>query len=155
MIANSPLRQRGVGLVEILVAVLILSIGLLGIGWVQTRALANNNSSMARSAAVIASYSILDAMRADRENAIDNAYDIPTSSPIKAGSCDNDADTLAEAQLDNWCIELGNIQGAVDSTTGLITCDDAGACDVVITFDDGRVGAGGNTTQTVTTRGML
>ncbi len=155
MTASSPHRQRGVGLIEILVAVLILSIGLLGMGWVQTRALANNNSSMARSMAVVASYSILDAMRADRANALAGTYNTAADEGITADDCPDAGSTLAEAQLSNWCLELGTIQGEVSSTVGEISCADDGACDITITFDDGRIGTGGSAAQTVTTRGML
>ena len=59
--------QSGVGLIEVLVAVLVLSIGFLGIAALQAMSLSTNNSDMARSMATIASYSIMDAMRADQE----------------------------------------------------------------------------------------
>lgn len=154
MTASSLHRQRGVGLVEILVAVVILSIGLLGIGWVQTRALANNNSSMARSMAVVATYSILDAMRADRTNAINGDYDTD-GSPIIADDCDEGGSSLAETQRNNWCAELASIEGPVNTTKGEIDCDDTGACEITITFKDDRVGADGAAEQTVITRGML
>src|SRR3546814_19309439 len=68
MRTNSYSRQRGVGMIEVLVSVLVLSVGLLGIALVQTRALANNTSSMGRSLATVATYTILDAIRADRAN---------------------------------------------------------------------------------------
>ncbi|MGH8455898.1 MAG: type IV pilus modification protein PilV, partial [Stenotrophobium sp.] len=66
---TSRSRQYGVGLIEILVAVLVLSIGILGLGALQTRALADNGSAMNQSMATLASYSILEAMRADQTNA--------------------------------------------------------------------------------------
>lgn len=145
------MAQRGVGLIEILVAVLVLSIGLLGIAWVQTRALSNNNSSMARSMAIVATYSILDAMRADRANAVNGNYDV---SDMTADSCP-EAGTLVETQLNNWCVELGEALGAVSTTVGNIDCDTDGTCTVTVSYDDSRVGAGGTSVQTVVTKGML
>lgn len=147
--------QYGVGLIEVLVSVLVLSIGLLGIAWVQTRALSNNNSSMARSMAVVASYSILDAMRADRVNA--TAY----TNTVTASSCPA-AGTLVQTQINNWCNELADALGAVDTTKGIIACNGSGECTITVEYSDERIGEGaklsspdGSTKQTVVTKGML
>lgn len=145
-----PFRQRGVGLIEVLIAVLILSIGLLGIALVQTRALSNNNSSMARSMAIVASYAILDAMRADRTSALGGAY----NGTVAANACPQ-AGTLAQQQLRSWCSQLGATLGAVSTTTGVVNCAASGDCTVTIQFDDSRVGAGGSSSQQVVTKGML
>jgi type IV pilus assembly protein PilV len=142
--------QRGAGLIEVLVAVLILSIGLLGIALVQTRALSSNNSSMGRSMAVVASYSILEAMRADRANAVAGNYD----GEITADACP-DAGTLSETQIQAWCNELGATLGAVATTKGTIDCGSTGECTITIQFDDSRVGAGSSDEQTVVTKAVL
>ena len=69
---NFPLPhiQRGVGLIEVMVAVLILGVGLLGIAAMQTTALRNSQSSLERSQAVMQTYAILDAMRAKDAEAV-------------------------------------------------------------------------------------
>ena len=67
-------HQRGVGLIEILVAVLILALGLLGMAGLQANALKTNQSSYARGQAVMLSYYMLDAMRADRASALSLTY---------------------------------------------------------------------------------
>lgn len=138
------------GLIEVLVAVLILSIGLLGVAFVQTRSLSGNNSSMARSMAVIASYSILDAMRADRARAASGEYD----GQIAADNCPTAGSSLKSVQLSAWCAELGARLGAAGTTVGAIDCE-AGACTVTITFDDSGIGIGGSATQQVVTRAIL
>ena len=56
-------------MIEVLVAVLVLSIGFLGMAALQAMSLSTNNSAMARSLATINAYSILDSMRADITNA--------------------------------------------------------------------------------------
>lgn len=142
--------QRGAGLIEVLVAVLVLSIGLLGIGMIQTRALANNSSAMGRSMSVIASYSIFDAMRADRVNAVGGSYNTTVIGNACSGS-----GSLAAVQLLAWCNELANTLGPVATTRGTIVCNAAGICTVTIQFDDSRIGAGGSSTQQVVTRAML
>lgn len=145
------LTQAGIGLIEVLIAVLVLAIGILGIAAVQTRALANNNSSMGRTMATVASYSILDAMRIDRDAAMAGDYD----GTVTADSCPSGA-TLAKNQLQTWCKDLGERLGATSSTSGKIKCDaTTGDCEVTIQFDDSRSGAGGNAMQTVVTNAGL
>ena len=60
---SSRRHQQGVGLIEVLIAVLVVSIGFLGVAALQVYTLSTNNSAMARSMTTVASYSILDAMR--------------------------------------------------------------------------------------------
>lgn len=146
--------QSGVGLIEVLVAVLVLSIAFIGIAALQVMSLSTNNSAMARSMATIASYSILDAMRADIDVANGGGY----NTTFKADACPADAGSLANTQLHQWCTQLGQRLGTAATTTGAIGCtamDATADCTVTITFDDSRAGVGGSSVQTVTTRAML
>lgn len=147
--------QFGVGLIEVLVAVLVLSIAFLGIAALQAMSLSTNNSAMARSMATIHSYSILDAMRADLGGVNAGKYNRTGSSAIKASACPAADGSLANAQLNQWCIQLGQSLGAATTTTGGIDCTATGDCTVTITFDDSRAGVGGSRVQTVITRAML
>ena len=130
---------------------LVLAIGLLGIALVQTRSLSSNNSSMSRSMAIMASYSILEAMRADRANATGGGY----NTSVAANSCPATGTSVAAQQLNNWCVELGQALGAVASTTGAVRCDGVGTCTITLTYDDSRIGVGGTATQTVVTKSIL
>ena len=51
-------KQRGAGLIEILISVLVLSIGLLGIAAMQIRSVKNNQSALEYSIALIQQQSI-------------------------------------------------------------------------------------------------
>lgn len=149
-------QQAGVGMIEVLVAVLVLSIGFLGIAALQARSLSMNNSAMARSQATIASYSILDAMRADRASALNGAY----NQTVTGNTCAAGAGSLASTQLGQWCFQLANTLGATASTTGAVSCVTVTAlCTVTITFDDSKSGAAGTGSstgqQTVVTQAML
>ncbi|MFT4047251.1 MAG: type IV pilus modification protein PilV [Solimonas sp.] len=148
-----PGRSRGVGLIEVLVAVLVLSIGLLGIALVQTRALSQDNSSMSRSMAVVASYSIIDAMRIDQTNALAGSY----NTTMTADACPDAGSTLAGAQLHEWCEELGAALGTEATTQGTVTCatDGTDICEITVQFDDSRIGTGGSSAQQVITKVML
>jgi type IV pilus assembly protein PilV len=156
--ANSRSTQSGVGLIEVLVAVLVLSIAFLGIAALQAMSMSTNNSAMARSMATIASYSILDSMRADLDSARAGSYNRAGSTLVKANACPNGTGSLANAQLNQWCVQLGSGLGAAATTTGGIACTDTGDsadCTVTITFDDSRAGVGGSSVQTIITRAML
>jgi type IV pilus assembly protein PilV len=152
---GEPLRatsQSGVGLIEVMVAVLVLSIGFLGVAALEAFSLSTNNSAMARSMATINSYSVLDAMRADILNAQNGSY----NTTVSTNSCPAVGTTLASQQLNQWCTALGSALGASAATTGAINCGGTGACTITISFDDSRAGAAlGSSTQTFTTRGVL
>lgn len=159
LIHATPGRQRGVGLIEVMIAVLVLSIGFLGIAALQAMSLSTNNSAMARSMATVDSYSILDVMRADRTNALmGGAY----NQTVTADNCQGGG-TLAADQLKKWCTQLGNDLGSLSTTQGTIKCVAAtSACTVTITFDDSRASNAGvaSTSQqtqmmTVTTQAIL
>lgn len=58
--------QAGAGMIEVLVAIIILSIGLLGLAGLQTAGLKSNQGASFRSTASIMAYNILDSMRANQ-----------------------------------------------------------------------------------------
>lgn len=141
--------QSGVGLIEVLIAVLVLSIGFLGMAALQTKALSNNNSAMARSMATMASYSILDAMRIDPNGVEAGSYN---GKEVIAGSCSSGG-SLNATNLKNWCEDLGSLVGP--DTKGKITADgSSGNYIITVTFDDKRA-TGGDDEQKVITRAKL
>jgi type IV pilus assembly protein PilV len=82
---------RGLTLLEILIAVLVTSIGLLGLAGLQTAAVRFNTSAYYRSQATSLAYDLADRMRANREAALDGDYDAididdtPPACPVAAG----------------------------------------------------------------------
>jgi len=62
----SPRRSRGFSLIEVMIAVLLVSIGLLGMALLQSTALRAGQSSSERTAATLLGYQILDMARANR-----------------------------------------------------------------------------------------
>ena len=70
----SPRPQRGFTLLEVLIAVIVLSLGLLGLAKLQTVGLTANNIAYQRSQATILAYEAMDMVYADRENAHKNCY---------------------------------------------------------------------------------
>jgi type IV pilus assembly protein PilV len=162
LVSRATNRQSGVGLIEILVAAAILSIGILGIVVLQVKTIADNNSALTRTQASIAAYSMFDIMRSDRANALTGAY----NDTVKVGSCPNKTDTLAHTQLRNWCqgfdgtsapaaTELGGLAAMGSGATGTIACSPTGAavtasnCSITITFNDSKA-TGGQAAQSLT-----
>ncbi len=78
--------QRGVGLIEVLIAVLVLSIGLLGMAGLQVASMRNNQSAYQRGMAVVQGYYIADAMRSDRTNARNGAFNIAIGAASPTGT---------------------------------------------------------------------
>lgn len=143
--------QSGVGLIEVMIALLVLSIGFLGVGALLTMSLSTNNSAMARSLATVDSYSILDAMRADLNDAKAGSY----NTTVTGNACPTGTGTMAATQLGIWCDRLSKDLGPQSTTTGKVDCSKIGECTVTIQFDDSRAGVGGSNAQKVITKAIL
>lgn len=138
-------RQFGMSLVEVLVAVLVLSIGLLGLAGLQMRTLRNNESSLQRGVAVFQSHAIADAMRIDRVNASNGAFDLTVAAAAPTGT------SFAESMLGEWRANLITALG--ESASGGVACD-GNLCDIEVRWNDER-GSAGSTTMTVRTQVQL
>ncbi|WP_368561891.1 type IV pilus modification protein PilV [Pseudoxanthomonas sp. UTMC 1351] len=139
---SCPRRQRGAGLIEVLMAVLVMGIGLLGIAAMQATALRNNQSSLERTQATIQTYSILDAMRANRERALAGDYDMgltcatPTVPPSGA--------TLAQSDKRQWFLDMQRSMGNDAGTCGTIVRNGENF-EITVQWDDSRAANGQNT----------
>ncbi len=144
----SPRDQRGVSLIEVLVAVVVLGIGLLGTAALQAVAMRAGQSSLESSMAVVQSNSIIEAMRANVSQASSYNMAMTCKVPPETG-------TLAGYDLHHWMIALkttvgagagsaagGAAAAALDTTTCASIDGCPGACSVIVQWDDTR--AGGN-----------
>lgn len=123
-----PARQNGMTLIEVLVAVLILSIGLLGLAGLQTTSLANNHNAYLRSQANILAYDIIDRMRANRAAALNGSYNI---------ALDDDAPTgtgIVQQDLNQW---ISALDGDLPSGDGSVSVS-SGAVTVIVQWDESR-----------------
>lgn len=146
--AKKVSMQHGVSLLEVLVAVVVLSIGLLGLAGLQMSSLRNNQSAAVRTNAVFALYSIADAMRAEPDAARSNAFNLDLTAEDPEGG------SWALEQLAAWRTRLKSDLGA--EASGGISCaavagpPAAARCTITIRWDD-SLGLGGSSTQTLTT----
>lgn len=115
-----PLRSksRGLTLIEVLVALLVLSFGLLGLAMMQTAGLRFASDSYSRSQATFFAYDIIERMRVNPTGFAAGNYDVADASDAEAaisayetclsgGTCDcNSAAcapaTLAQYDLGQW-----------------------------------------------------
>lgn len=130
-IPNATHRARGAGLIEVLVAVLIFSLGLIGMLGLQSRALQRAESAYARSQATMLSYYMLDALRIDRTRAIAGDYNLTKTCQIVA-----DSGTLITHQQHHWLTAIKTTMGDA-GTCGEIICN-SNTCTVRIYWDDDR-----------------
>lgn len=119
-------RCRGLTLVEILVALLVLSIGLLGLAGLQTLSLRFNTTAYYRTQATALAYGLADRMRANRNAALAGEYDAALVTP--APTCDEDPTldgSVPQNDIVVWRMALacrlpfGN--GSVASNAGVFT----------------------------------
>lgn len=101
-------RHNGFTLVEVLIALVVLSIGLLGIGKLVMFSSRGNDSAYMRSQATALAYSILDEMRANKLDAVNGLYGVGTGAYANPGfNCNaatpcTGAGQLAQYDLWQW-----------------------------------------------------
>lgn len=128
-------RQGGFTLIEMLVAVLILSVGLLGLAGLQALSLRNNVSAAQRSVATVAANDILDRMRANRAKALAGSYNTAWTDTGSATDCDSGS-TRATRDVNCWLVNLAT---ELPDGDGMITCTSAtGICEVIVRWNDSR-----------------
>lgn len=79
-------RHQGVSLLEIMIAVLVLSIGILGMATLQLQALKSNQSALTRTEATQYAYMITDMMRANRSAALLGQYNVGLGEAVSGSS---------------------------------------------------------------------
>ncbi len=141
-------RNNGFSLIEVLVAMVVLAIGLLGLAGLQTASLKSNNSAYQRSQATILANEMLDRMRANRVGIQSNFYDDPYSggTPADPNCVANTTGTplgcsiqdMANYDVYYWETSLGNL---LPNGQGAITGSGAGSIfTITVMWDDDRRG---------------
>ena len=104
-------RQRGVLLIEVLVTLVIVSIGLLGLAGVQIHIQRAELDAYQRSQALLLLSDMVSRISTNRSHA--SSYLVAVSSPLGAGaSCPTGTATVAQLDLAEWCNAL---QGAAET----------------------------------------
>ena len=122
-------RQRGVGLIEVLIAVLVMAIGMLGIAALQSITLKNSGGAAERTQAVIETYAMLDILRANKSGLA--AYNTAGYACAEGAASNGANDNLA-----GWLEQLR--ANVAPSACGRVNCGGAGNCTVGVRWDDTR-----------------
>lgn len=135
--------QAGLSLIEVMVAVFVISFGLLGVAAIQITGLKNNHSAYYRSTATVLAYDMLDRMRANKKGLIAGEYD--TSGAFLDGkTTPGTSGTMSGTDKEEWLAALGNqlpgAKGKVEAAANAATLR------VSVQWNDGR-GTGGSATQ--------
>jgi type IV pilus assembly protein PilV len=107
---------KGYSLLEVLVALVILAIGLLGLAGMQLHGLRDNHSAFLRSQATHLAAEIIDRMQANREAALAGEYD------IKTGENPTGATGKVLIDLAEWKVNLAVLpegEGSVEVDEGI------------------------------------
>jgi type IV pilus assembly protein PilV len=132
--------QTGFTLLEVLVALVLISIGLLGVATLQLTGMKNNHSAFYRTQASILTYQMIENMRANRKEADSGSYSgtLPTTCPTSPSG-------VVQLDLANWCTALSRL---LPAGTGVIAYTKAtGLVRITIQWDDSRGSAGGTAQQ--------
>lgn len=124
--------MAGVGLIEVLIAIVILAFGMLGVAALQAASLRNGQSALERSQATVETYAILDAMRANRASALIGLYNLD---PMTCDAPDLDPANLVANDQHNWITSLKSRLGP--AACGDIVCATL-ACTITVQWDDSR-----------------
>ncbi|MBL8201317.1 MAG: type IV pilus modification protein PilV [Chromatiales bacterium] len=112
-------NQGGTTLIEVLITVILVSVGLLGLAGLQLTSVQNTNSAAERFEATTLARDILERMRANRQQALNGLYDL-------AMGDDPGAAGLAGDDLDAWMDALAvlpNGDGSIEVNDGIVTIE--------------------------------
>jgi type IV pilus assembly protein PilV len=146
-IINRQRKQDGFTLLEVLIALLVLSIGLLGLAALQTIGLRSNQMASTRTQATQRAYDMSDRMRANQIGVDAQSYIQSTTSDIPDVEVNCATATCTATQIvifdkANWLTEVTGLPGG----RGRITRDASGPFvqhTITIFWDEERTGATG------------
>lgn len=148
----SRARQSGMGMIEVLVALLVLAIGLFGVLSMQTKGLQMNQAGYYQSQAMFLAQDIIERIRANRGAALDY-YNTLGTTPALSTNCETDTATctpqqMATSDLYYWVVK--GVQNLLPSGEGQVIVTSAGGAgglyqvDIQIKYVIGKLGSGGN-----------
>lgn len=112
-------KQSGSSFIEILISLLMISIGILGLVTTQLNTLTNNREAYFRTQATVLAYDIIDRMRANREQALTNSYSVAlgnTNGSVCATACS--PTQIATTDITQW---KGSISNQLPSGDGSVS----------------------------------
>lgn len=142
----APLSARrgchGLTLVEILVALVVLSVGLLGLAAMQTTSVKFTTSAYQRTQATALAYDLIDRMRGNRLAALNNDYVVAFENPVPACGAFDGTGSLRDQDIKAWRNAIacrlpqgtGSVTRANDEFTIAIQWDDSQGIEPAVQF---------------------
>lgn len=125
-----PRQQAGVTLIEILVAVLVLSIGALSMSALQLRSVKTNQEALQYSMAVIQAHSISDAIYVARQKALDGEFNIALNEQVPTKNLN-----FVYTNLYNWRQSIKALLG--QQASGAVNCIDT-ICTITVKWHEDK-----------------
>lgn len=152
-------RQRGVTLIEVLVAAMVLAVGLLGLAALLGSAMQSNQHANARTQAVFLASDMMDRVRANRVERGDYVgTDAQPDSCVRTWSYDDDQSVSAN-DLAEWTNQLGcYLPAGRGQITNVKDADDNDILEVVVTWiatDEESDNDGDQQTESITLRSEI
>ncbi len=129
---DSP-RQSGFSLLEVLVTLVIISLGILGVSGLQMTGLKNSHSALMRAQAAQYAYDMTDRMRVNREAAVAGNYNLAMADARPAGA------SLPDADRAGWLTQVETLPDG----DGSIVVTASGVATVVVQWSEAALLGGG------------
>lgn len=148
MIQQIIRQDNGSSLIEILVTMIVISIGLLGQASLIALSSKANNSAFTRSQAILLSYDILERLRLNRNLAIAGSFNVNF---VSAGADPSDSipsgTTIQNLELRDW---KTNIEQSLPSGDGKVNVDGSGNTTIDIRWCEAAKAVDCNSTSNLT-----
>jgi type IV pilus assembly protein PilV len=142
MARSSKSVQRGISLIEVLVAILVLSVGLLGAAATQLNALKYTDSARMSSQASFIAYDMMDRIRVNSDAVASYVLGGLSAAPASADGSD-----VRIQDLFDFATNVRNFAGPL--AAGSIAVNNR-TVTIVVTWDDSRAEAKANTARSFT-----
>jgi type IV pilus assembly protein PilV len=128
--------QTGATFIENLIAVVVLSVGLLGVASMSLAGFRHNHGALLRSQAAMLAADILERMRANPDQAYAGNYNILLTAPPPTGAPDCLAGTCDPAQLTSFDLSqwLADLAARLPAGDGAVQLDTATPRNVTVTI---------------------
>jgi len=144
--------QNGFSIIEVLISVLVISIGLLGMAGLQTTGIQQSHNSYLKTQASMLAYDMADRMRSNLQGVAAGHYDdvnagtldLVTTEPACADANACTAQELADIDIYQWTSgsDTGSLAATLPSGHGMVA-NSGGIFTITVLWDENRTGATG------------
>lgn len=122
-------HQKGFSLIEVMISLLLISLGLLSLTSLQTRSVNVSTAAYTETQSMLHLQEIVELLRANKPAATNGDYNIVLSSfnDLSSGGI-----TVAEVDRYNWFNNLNNILSGAKAS---INCNNASRCTLALQYD--------------------